>query len=279
MRPLAPYYDEFTRHHRDTWLERLETLARVPTGSAGAAHVLDVACRTGKSLLPLVRRSYDGAGRDLSADMLARARVALPERLCVRRHARPAPLDQDLRLDHLPRRRPELPLGRRRPRQRWPRWRNDCCAPGGLLTFDLNSLSAHREGFATRHTGRRARTVPLLGGRGCEPDRGEPGSADISIFERAGDASAAPQVATSSAGGAPTTSGGRARRPGSSSLSTASSRRAASARRRRARTLLVYLARRSSLTTEEGGIARFATRRSMDRAAAGRRRAASGCSG
>jgi SAM-dependent methyltransferase len=41
--------------------------------------VLDVGCGTGKSLLPLVRRGYDGAGCDLSPAMLSRARSALPE--------------------------------------------------------------------------------------------------------------------------------------------------------------------------------------------------------
>ena len=75
---LAPYYDEFTRHHpHDVWLERLEALARAH--GLDGRRVLDVGCGTGKSLLPLVRRGYDGAGCDLSAGMLARARAALPE--------------------------------------------------------------------------------------------------------------------------------------------------------------------------------------------------------
>jgi len=75
---LAPYYDQFTRHHQhEVWLERLETLARAH-GLEGR-RLLDVGCGTGKSLLPLVRRGYDGAGCDLSAGMLARARAALPE--------------------------------------------------------------------------------------------------------------------------------------------------------------------------------------------------------
>jgi ubiquinone/menaquinone biosynthesis C-methylase UbiE len=75
---LAPSYDEFARHHRhDVWLERLEALAR-RHGLSGR-RVLDVGCGTGKSLLPLVRRGYDGAGCDVSAGMLARARAALPE--------------------------------------------------------------------------------------------------------------------------------------------------------------------------------------------------------
>ena len=75
---LAPYYDAFTRHHQhDVRLERREGLA-LEHGLAGR-RVLDVACGTGKSLLPLVRRGYDGAGCDLSAGMLERARTALPD--------------------------------------------------------------------------------------------------------------------------------------------------------------------------------------------------------
>jgi SAM-dependent methyltransferase len=74
---LAPYYDAFTRDHpHDVWLERLEALAR-EHGLAGR-RVLDVACGTGKSLAPLIRRGYHGSGCDLSADMLDRARSALP---------------------------------------------------------------------------------------------------------------------------------------------------------------------------------------------------------
>jgi ubiquinone/menaquinone biosynthesis C-methylase UbiE len=75
---LAPHYDKFTRHHRhDVWLERLEALAR--THGLSGRRVLDVGCGTGKSLLPLLRRGYDGAGCDVSADMLSVARAALPE--------------------------------------------------------------------------------------------------------------------------------------------------------------------------------------------------------
>jgi SAM-dependent methyltransferase len=57
-------------------LERLERLAR-EHGLSGR-RVLDVACGTGKSLLPLVRRGYEGSGCDLSAGMLERAGAALP---------------------------------------------------------------------------------------------------------------------------------------------------------------------------------------------------------
>ena len=56
---------------------------------------------------------------------------------------------------------------------------------GGLLTFDLNSLSAHREGFAATWVVEEPGLFLCWEGRGCGPHPGEPGSADISIFERA----------------------------------------------------------------------------------------------
>ena len=56
---------------------------------------------------------------------------------------------------------------------------------GGLLTFDLNSLSAHRDGFAATWVVEEPGLFLCWEGRGCGPARGEPGSADISIFERA----------------------------------------------------------------------------------------------
>jgi hypothetical protein len=86
--------------------------------------------------------------------------------------------------------------------------------PGGLLTFDLNSLGAHREGFAATWVVEEPGLFLCWEGRGCAPDPGEPGSADISIFESADGPGCATPVATSSVGGAPTTCGPPARRPG-----------------------------------------------------------------
>jgi SAM-dependent methyltransferase len=57
---------------------------------------------------------------------------------------------------------------------------------GGLLTFDLNSLSAHREGFAATWVVEEPGLFLCWEGRGCGPDPGEAGSADISITWRAG---------------------------------------------------------------------------------------------
>jgi len=70
--PLAAAYDTLTAEHDyDRWLHVIEREAR-DAGLAGA-RLLDVACGSGSSFLPLVGR-YDITGCDLSAAMLDQAR-------------------------------------------------------------------------------------------------------------------------------------------------------------------------------------------------------------
>src|SRR4051812_25554411 len=70
---LAPAYDLLTAGHaHDRWLSALEALAR-EHGLAGR-RVLDVACGTGKSFLPLLDRGYAVTACDVSAAMAERAR-------------------------------------------------------------------------------------------------------------------------------------------------------------------------------------------------------------
>jgi SAM-dependent methyltransferase len=181
---LAPYYDAFTRHHQhDVWLERLEALAR--THGLAGRRVLDVACGTGKSLVPLVRRGYHGTGCDLSADMLEHARRALPDAHLHRADMRALPRSigvfdwitcLDDALNYL--------LGRDDLARALASMAG-LLRSGGLLTFDLNSLSAHREGFAATWVVEQPGLFFCWQGRGCAPQTGEPGRADISIFERA----------------------------------------------------------------------------------------------
>lgn len=72
---LAPVYDRFTESYdHDGWVDRLEKLAR-RHGLRGR-RALDVACGTGKSFAPLVRRGYDVWACDLSPAMVAQARRA-----------------------------------------------------------------------------------------------------------------------------------------------------------------------------------------------------------
>lgn len=179
---LAPFYDAFTEHHpHDVWLERLEALAR-EHGLTGR-RVLDVGCGTGKSLIPLIRRGYRGAGCDLSAEMLEHAARTLPDLPLHRADMRALPaslgifdwitcLDDALNYllgdDDLARALTSMA---------------SLLRPGGLLTFDLNSLRAHREGFAATWVVEQPDLFLCWQGRGCDDGPGEPGSADIAIFE------------------------------------------------------------------------------------------------
>lgn len=69
---LAPYYDAFTStYDYETWIGAVETLA-LRHGLRGR-RVLDVACGTGKSFEPLLRRGYAVTACDISPEMVAAA--------------------------------------------------------------------------------------------------------------------------------------------------------------------------------------------------------------
>src|SRR4051812_30135402 len=73
---LAPFYDRFTAdYEHEPVLDRIETLA-IEYGLPGR-RLLDVACGTGKSFLPFLRRGYDVTACDLSPRMVALARRKL----------------------------------------------------------------------------------------------------------------------------------------------------------------------------------------------------------
>src|SRR5437763_17171650 len=75
---LAPYYDAYTEDYpHERWLADLERVA-IDHGLRGR-RLLDVACGTGKSTLPLVRRGYRACACDLSPAMVAIARRRLRE--------------------------------------------------------------------------------------------------------------------------------------------------------------------------------------------------------
>src|SRR4249919_4181068 len=69
---MAPVYDDFTAHHDyEGWLtDLLKALER--RGLTGR-RLLDVACGTGKSFLPMLPRGWQVTGCDLSPAMLALA--------------------------------------------------------------------------------------------------------------------------------------------------------------------------------------------------------------
>jgi SAM-dependent methyltransferase len=145
---LANAYDELTADYgHDRWLTVLERLA-VEHGLAGR-RVLDVACGTGKSFVPLLDRGYDVTACDLSPSMVAVAQARLPDparAFVADMRALPALAEFDLVtcLDDavnylLEPRDLEAALASMRSALR----------PGGLLVFDTNTLLTYRTAFAS----------------------------------------------------------------------------------------------------------------------------------
>ncbi|MBX5469794.1 MAG: class I SAM-dependent methyltransferase [Thermoleophilaceae bacterium] len=144
---FAPFYDEFTSDHDyEAWIGALERLARGHGLAAG--RVLDVACGTGKSFLPLLARGYEVVGCDISAEMLARARRKAPGVRLLQADLRALPnvgefalvtcLDDVLNYLLDP---DDLRAAFRSARRN--------LAPGGLYLFDVNTLKGYRTTWAS----------------------------------------------------------------------------------------------------------------------------------
>jgi SAM-dependent methyltransferase len=72
---LAPFYDRYTNGQgHDAWLESLERIA-LQHGLYGS-RLLDVACGTGKSFVPMLARGYEVTACDISPSMVEIARQA-----------------------------------------------------------------------------------------------------------------------------------------------------------------------------------------------------------
>ncbi|MEX2107226.1 MAG: class I SAM-dependent methyltransferase [Solirubrobacterales bacterium] len=144
---IAPVYDDFTAHHNyELWLGNL--LPKVEAHGLRGRRLLDVACGTGKSFIPMLDRGWEVTACDISASMveLARAKVGDAARLSVA-DMRDLPklgefdlvwcLDDAvnylLSTDEL-----EQALSGMRAN----------LGPGGLLMFDVNTLQCYRTFFA-----------------------------------------------------------------------------------------------------------------------------------
>jgi len=180
---MAPHYDAFTAHHNyeasATDLERLALAAGL-----GGRRLLDVACGTGKSFEPFLRRGYDVTACDVSAGMLEHARAKAPEVRIERHDMRALPrlgefdlvclLDdavnylesaEELRLTFAG------------------ALRN--LAPGGVVLFDANTLMAYRTFFATPSLVRAEGRVLVWDGRTSpELEAGGRSEAELLAFTR-----------------------------------------------------------------------------------------------
>jgi SAM-dependent methyltransferase len=178
---LAPVYDVLTAgYDYETWLGELEALAR-GHGLRGR-RVLDVGCGTGKSFEPLLERGYSVTACDLSPAMVTAAREKAAARgvhvfvADMRRLPRMEPVDWVTCLDDAVNYLlgdDDLALalaGMRR-----------ALRPGGLVTFDVNTLRTYRSAFASEywHDGSGA----FICFRGSAGDSFAPGAVAEAVFE------------------------------------------------------------------------------------------------
>ena len=146
---LAPFYDRFTAdYEHEPVLQQIEALAR-EHGLRGR-RLLDVACGTGKSFLPLMRRGYEVTACDISPGMVELARRKLPPdeatrvvvadmRLMPWRGAFDLVTCLDDAVNYL------LTDG---DLQAALRSMSAALRPGGVAVLDVNSLRTYREMFA-----------------------------------------------------------------------------------------------------------------------------------
>lgn len=177
---IAPVYDDFTAHHDyRMWVGNLLKIGR-EHGLRGDT-VLDVACGTGKSFLPLLEEGWKVTACDISASMaeLARAKVGAKVRIEVA-DMRELPvygefdlvccLDDAVNYLHS---RAELEQALRRMAANM--------APHALLIFDSNTLTTYR-GFFGEHVEVEANGRRMIwdGRSGGEV---EPGEISEALFE------------------------------------------------------------------------------------------------
>jgi SAM-dependent methyltransferase len=142
---LAPFYDELTAaYDYETWLDGLEVLS-MDHGLAGR-RLLDVACGTGKSFLPMLRRGYELTACDLSPAMvdIARQKASRAEVLVADMRELPVLGEFDL-ITCLDDSLNYLLEGTEMNAAMGGMAAN--LAPGGLLVFDVNTLGTYKRVF------------------------------------------------------------------------------------------------------------------------------------
>src|SRR4029450_9110283 len=179
---FAPFYDAFTSaSDYEHWTQQV--LGRAARHGMAGERVIEPACGTGKSFLPLLSRGYRVTGCDSSAAMLALAAAKAPDAALVQCDLRELPVlgsfdlvtcfDDSLNylLDSGELLSAFRGIGRN-------------LAAAGLVLFDLNTLRAYRTTFAcdsvTEHDG------TLFAWRGESlPDLrpGQPAGARLDIFD------------------------------------------------------------------------------------------------
>jgi SAM-dependent methyltransferase len=144
--PLARYYDRFTEQSAyEPVIAQVEAWAHAQ-GLAGT-DLLDVACGTGKSFVPMLERGYAVSGCDISPAMVAEARLKAPAAEIVVADMRDLPWSRrfdlitcmDDAVNYL------LTPEDLQAAIRSMAW---ALRPNGILIFDSNTLATYRTDFA-----------------------------------------------------------------------------------------------------------------------------------
>ncbi len=144
---IAPVYDDFTSHHDyELWLGNL--LPELERLGLRGNRLLDVACGTGKSFVPMLERGWEVTASDVSAPMVELARAKAGDRAALsvadmRDLPRAGEFDLIWCLDDAI----NYLLGGEELERALAGMRRNL-APGGLLMFDVNALTVYRTFFA-----------------------------------------------------------------------------------------------------------------------------------
>lgn len=144
---LAPAYDNFTAHHNyDLWLGELMPL--LEKHGVPGKRLLDVACGTGKSFLPLLEQGWEVTACDISSAMveLARAKVGDRVKLSVA-DMRELPVYGEFDLVFCLDDAVNYLLSTEELERTLAGMKRNL-GPGGLLMFDVNTLETYRTFFA-----------------------------------------------------------------------------------------------------------------------------------
>jgi SAM-dependent methyltransferase len=180
---LAPHYDAFTAgYDHDRWVAELEARAQA-LGQCGY-RALDLACGTGRSTAPLLRRDYSVLACDISPEMIRIARAKFPAHsdsfivADMRELANVGEFDLVLCLDDAVNH-----LLADEDLAKMFRSVASLLAPDGMFVFDVNSLRTYRTAFAdviVRDT--EAAFFSWAGQGRAEYESGETVAATIEVF-------------------------------------------------------------------------------------------------
>jgi SAM-dependent methyltransferase len=177
---IAPVYDDFTAHHDyDLWIGNL--WPKIEVHGIGGNRMLDIACGTGKSFIPMLAKGWKVTACDVSPAMIEVARSKVGDEVSfavadMRELPKFGEFDLVWCIDDavnylLEQEELERTLAGMRAN----------LAPDGLLVFDVNTITAHRTFFAEEVVVEREGRRLIWRGR-ASPDQ-EPGEIAEASFE------------------------------------------------------------------------------------------------